>query len=113
MSSEMEPKPLTLIASVVEGGLKIGMHNLHPELFPEDWLIRLRALSVTTAEEFIGITAADLQATADFLGLTIEDAENLKTCVLETLPDNVRNKLTKPINETNYRLGALNPEDLN
>ena len=74
-----------------------------------DLLKRLAVLSVTTAEEFIGLVLADESGVAGYLELPMQTLSELEHKVLAALPPDTAKQLAEQSSEP-FPLGALPPD---
>ena len=96
-----------LKAAKIDKGLRAGQYELHPKLFSEHNLKRLRYLGIRSAEEFIGTVTADSKTLAENLGVEDKALEELKTKTLKTLPEELQKKITEPVEK--HVGGAIKP----
>lgn len=83
------------------------------ENFPRKFIEKLAELWVTTAEDLIGMASTDegLNGLSMHIGVKREEVIKLVALAKEHLPDALVRELEEPVDEAEYGLGALEPED--
>lgn len=77
--------------------------------FPSAYVEKLKPLSVTTAEELLGLYMVPGKLLATYLGMTEDELKQLKDKVASLLPDDLVQQLQTPVTE-DFPLGSLPPD---
>lgn len=91
---------------------KAGLPLSKVKNFPGEYLDKLAALYVTTAEEFVSITNAQdrRDRMSSYLGIDKAKLDQLINMAKNLLPESVRKEMEMPVDTSKYGLGALEPE---
>jgi hypothetical protein len=74
-----------------------------------DQIKKLAGLSVTTAEEFVGLVEAERDQVAEYLDLQVPSLLGIERRILEELPPEIARDLRQPVEDA-FPLGALPPD---